>query len=453
MSDHVVKCPKCAQEFSLEQSGYANILKQVRDQEFDQEISQRLQVAQREKNDALKLADTQAKHFLKKSLLEKEAELVKLRANLEIEKEKNLQEKNIQIQELRAQLDRAEIEKNLEIAHSLQSVERQRDDLSMELEKLKSEFRLKYGNLKQELENQQTLQNTEKKLLESHLKEQFQIQLRAKDELIRIKDEEIEYRKDLKQKLSTKMLGESLEQHCEIQFNQIRHMAFPNAYFEKDNQVSASGSKGDFIFREKDENGVEILSIMFEMKNESENTGNKKRNEDFLKELDKDRQEKRCEYAVLVSLLEADNDLYNNGIVDMSHRYPKMFVIRPQFFIPLISLLRNAALSSLQYKRELQEMRSQNIDITNFEEKLLKFKDGFARNYDLASRNFTKAIDEIDKTIKNLQNTKEFLLNSERNLRLANDKSQDISIKKLVHGNPTMKAKFEEIAKENKEKH
>lgn len=453
MSDHVVKCPKCAQEFSLEQSGYANILKQVRDQEFDQEISQRLQVAQREKNDALKLADTQAKHFLKKSLLEKEAELVKLRANLEIEKEKNLQEKNIQIQELRAQLDRAEIEKNLEIAHSLQSVERQRDDLSMELEKLKSEFRLKYGNLKQELENQQTLQNTEKKLLESHLKEQFQIQLRAKDELIRIKDEEIEYRKDLKQKLSTKMLGESLEQHCEIQFNQIRHMAFPNAYFEKDNQVSASGSKGDFIFREKDENGVEILSIMFEMKNESENTGNKKRNEDFLKELDKDRQEKRCEYAVLVSLLEADNDLYNNGIVDMSHRYPKMFVIRPQFFIPLISLLRNAALSSLQYKRELQEMRSQNIDITNFEEKLLKFKDGFARNYDLASRNFMKAIDEIDKTIKNLQNTKEFLLNSERNLRLANDKSQDISIKKLVHGNPTMKAKFEEIAKENKEKH
>ena len=278
--------------------------------------------------------------------------------------------------------------------------------------------------------------------MENSLKQQFSNELKTKDEIIKYKDEEIARVKEMKQRLSTKMLGESLEQHCEIEFNKLRSTAFQRAYFEKDNDAS-SGSKGDFIYRESDEFGTEIISIMFEMKNEGEETATKKKNEDFLKELDKDRTEKKCEYAVLVSMLESDSELYNTGIVDMSYKYPKMYVVRPQFFIPIITLLRNAAMSSLKYKAELALVKSQNIDITNFEDKMTTFKEGFARNYDLASRKFKEAIDEIDKTISHLQKTKDALLSSENNLRLANEKAEDLTIKKLTHGNPTMKAKFD----------
>jgi hypothetical protein len=288
----------------------------------------------------------------------------------------------------------------------------------------------------------------EAQLLEKSLQEQFQATLKTKDEIIKLKDEEIAMRKDLKLKLSTKMIGETLEQHCENEFNKLRATAFPNAYFEKDNN-SSSGSKGDFIYRESDEHGNEIISIMFEMKNEGDETATKKRNEDFFKELDKDRTEKKCEFAVLVSMLEAESELYNSGIVDVSYKYPTMYVVRPQFFIPIITLLRNAALNSMKYKAELALMRNQNIDITNFEDKINAFKEGFARNYDLASRKFQTAIEEIDKTILHLQKTKEALLSSENNLRLANNKAEDLSIKRLVQGNPTMKAKFDDLDDRN----
>lgn len=288
------------------------------------------------------------------------------------------------------------------------------------------------------------LKDTEKDLLEKSLTEKFEADLKEKDAIIKYKDEEIALRKDMKLKLSTKMIGETLEQHCETEFNKLRATAFQKAYFEKDND-SRSGSKGDYIYRENDDSGNEIVSIMFEMKNEGDETATKKKNEDFLKELDKDRTEKKCEYAVLVSLLEADSEYYNSGIVDVSHKYPKMYVVRPQFFIPIITLLRNAAMNSAKYKAELALVRSQNIDITNFEEKMNKFKEGFARNYELASRKFKEAIDEIDKTISHLQKTKDALLSSENNLRLANDKADDLTIKKLTHGNPTMKAKFDEL--------
>jgi hypothetical protein len=292
-----------------------------------------------------------------------------------------------------------------------------------------------------ELANQLQSKEMEKKLAESNLKERFQQELKTKDEIIRIKDEEIEMRKDIKLKMSTKMLGESLEQHCEVEFNKLRATAFPRAYFEKDNDAK-SGSKGDFIFKEFDDAGIEIISIMFEMKNENDGTATKKKNEDFFKELDKDRTEKKCEYAVLVSMLEVDNEYYNTGIVDVSYKYPKMYVVRPQFFIPIITLLRNAALNTLKYKSELALMQSQNIDITNFESKMNSFKEGFARNYDLASRKFRTAIEEIDKTITHLQKTKEALISSEDNLRLANNKAEELTIKKLTHNNPTMKEKF-----------
>ena len=286
---------------------------------------------------------------------------------------------------------------------------------------------------------------TETQLLEKSLNEKFAIELKTKDDIIKIKDEEIAFRVDMKQKLSTKMLGETLELHCEIEFNKLRSSAFQNAYFEKDND-SRSGSKGDFIYRENDEHGNEIISIMFEMKNEADATATKKRNEDFLKELDKDRNEKKCEYAVLVSMLESDNELYATGIVDVSHRFPKMYVVRPQFFIPIITLLRNASMNSMQYKAELSLIRNQNIDITNFEDNINKFKEGFAKNYDLASRKFKTAIEEIDKTIDHLYKTKEALLSSENNLRLANNKAEDLTIKKLTNGNLTMKAKFDELS-------
>ena len=292
--------------------------------------------------------------------------------------------------------------------------------------------------------NEVKTKELEKENIENALKQQFSTELKNKDEIIKYKDDEIARVKDMKAKLSTKMIGETLEQHCETEFNKLRATAFQNAYFEKDNDAR-SGSKGDFIYKETDEAGNEIISIMFEMKNEGDETATKKKNEDFFKELDKDRNEKKCEYAVLVTMLEAESEYYNTGIVDVSHKYPKMYVVRPQFFIPIITLLRNAAMNSLKYKAELALVRNQNIDITNFEEKINQFKEGFARNYDLASRKFQTAIDEIDKTIIHLQKTKEALLSSDNNLRLANQKAEDLTIKKLTHGNPTMKAKFDEL--------
>jgi hypothetical protein len=313
----------------------------------------------------------------------------------------------------------------LKVTEATQKVEKERDDL-VNIVKIK---------------------DTEKQLLEKSISEKYQAELKEKDAIIKHKDEEIALRKDMKLKLSTKMIGETLEQHCETEFNKLRATAFQSAYFEKDND-SKTGSKGDFIYKETDDAGNEIISIMFEMKNEGDETATKKRNEDFFKELDKDRNEKKCEYAVLVSLLEADSEYYNSGIVDVSHKYPKMYVVRPQFFIPIITLLRNAAMNSIQYKAELTLVKSQNIDITNFEEKMNKFKEGFARNYDLASRKFKTAIDEIDKTIDHLQKTKDALLSSDNNLRLANQRAEDLTIKKLTHGNPTMKAKFDELNKE-----
>ncbi|HUC88449.1 MAG TPA: DUF2130 domain-containing protein, partial [Candidatus Paceibacterota bacterium] len=289
----------------------------------------------------------------------------------------------------------------------------------------------------------------EKQLLETSLKEKHSLEMKTKDDIIKMKDEEIALRKDMKVKLSTKMVGETLEQHCETEFNKLRATGFQNAYFEKDNDAT-TGSKGDYIYRETDESKTEIISIMFEMKNEGDETATKKKNEDFLRELDKDRTEKKCEYAVLVTLLEAENELYNTGIVDVSHKYPKMYVVRPQFFIPIITLLRNASMNSLKYKAELSLVRNQNIDITNFEENMNNFKEGFAKNYQLASTRFKTAIDEIDKTIDHLQKTKDALLSSENNLRLANNKSEDLTIKKLTHGNPTMTARFAEISDTNK---
>lgn len=425
-------CPHCNKAFKVDEAGYADILKQVRDHQFEEELNKRLQLAEKEKQNAVQLAEANLKNALQDQITRKEAELatIKIQKEAELtaklaEMEKNaiakLQQKEAELNALKSKIESAELEKKLSITTAVQAIEKQRDELA------------------------NTLKNKEieKQLLEKSLQEKFQAELKSKEDIIRLKDEEIEFRKDMKLKLSTKMLGETLEQHCEIEFNKLRATAFQNAYFEKDNDAS-SGSKGDFIFREKDDQGNEIVSIMFEMKNENDQTATKKRNEDFFKELDKDRNEKKCEYAVLVSMLEADNEYYNTGIVDVSHRYEKMYVVRPQFFIPIITLLRNAAMSSLKYKAELAMMRSQNIDITNFEEKMNKFKEGFARNYDLASRKFKDAIDGIDKTIKELEKTKAALLSSENNLRLANQKTEDLTIKKLTHGNPTMRALFEQ---------
>jgi hypothetical protein len=390
-------CPNCKTAFKVDEAGFAAILKQVRDQQFENELKTRMDLAEREKETALKLSESNLKAALQKHIQTKDNELAEMKKKLEL----------------------AELEKELSVNKAVQKVMDERNELA----------------------NQLQSKEMEKKLAESTLKERFQQELKTKDEIIRIKDEEIEMRKDIKLKMSTKMLGESLEQHCEVEFNKLRATAFPRAYFEKDNDAK-SGSKGDFIFKEFDDAGIEIISIMFEMKNENDGTATKKKNEDFFKELDKDRAEKKCEYAVLVSMLEVDNEYYNTGIVDVSYKYPKMYVVRPQFFIPIITLLRNAALNTLKYKSELALMQSQNIDITNFESKMNSFKEGFARNYDLASRKFRTAIEEIDKTITHLQKTKEALISSEDNLRLANNKAEELTIKKLTHNNPTMKEKF-----------
>ena len=404
-------CPHCKKAFKVDEAGFADIVKQVRDHQFQEELENRLALAEKEKKTAVELAEANLKNTLQDDLVKKEKEL-----------SEKLAAKEAEIAEIKAKLDNAELLKKLSVTEAVQKIEKERDALV----------------------NDVKTKELEKQNLESSLKQQFTTELQAVKDIVKFKDEEIARVKDMKAKLSTKMVGESLEQHCELEFNKLRPIAFQKAYFEKDNNAS-SGSKGDYIYRENDDHGNEIISIMFEMKNEADATTTKKRNEDFLKELDKDRTEKKCEYAILVSMLESDNELYNTGIVDVSHRYPKMFVVRPQFFIQIITLLRNAALNAMQYKAELAFIKSQEVDITNFEDKINKFKEGFTRNYDIASRKLNDAIDGIDKTIKELEKTKAALLSSENNLRLANEKSDDLTIKKLTHGNPTMKAKFDEL--------
>ena len=415
-------CPNCKKAFKVDEAGFADILKQVRDHQFQEELENRLALAEKEKESAVKLAEANLKTKLQEEIAQKDKELIELKAKAEKDLTEKLAQKEAELASAKAKLENAETEKKLSVTEAVKKIEKERDDLANEVK----------------------TKELEKQNLESTLKQQFTTELQSKDAIIKYKEEEIARVKDMKAKLSTKMIGETLELHCETEFNKLRSTAFPKAYFEKDNDAK-SGSKGDYIYRENDEHGNEIISIMFEMKNEADTTASKKRNEDFLKELDKDRTEKKCEYAILVSMLEIESELYNTGIVDMSHRFPKMFVVRPQFFIQIITLLRNAALNSMQYKAELALVKSQNIDITNFEEKMNKFKEGFSRNYDLASRKFKEAIDGIDKTIKELEKTKAALMSSENNLRLANEKTEDLTIKKLTHNNPTMKAKFDEL--------
>jgi len=422
-------CPNCKKAFKVDEAGFAEILKQVRNHQFEEELQERLRLAEKEKNSEIELNKEKFKSHLQEQLSKKDAEISQLKSVKELEIAGKVSEKEKEILELKAKIEKAEAEKKLAISEAVQKVEKEKSHLENE----KIDLRNKLGN-----------KDLEKQLSEKSLKEQFDEKLKSKDAIIKFKDEEIDRVKDMKAKLSTKMLGETLEQHCEVEFNKLRATAFPNVYFEKDND-SRSGSKGDFVFREFDDSGNEIISIMFEMKNEADQTATKKRNEDFFRELDKDRTEKKCEYAVLVSLLEVENEFYNTGIVDVSHRFSKMYVVRPQFFIPIITLLRNAAMNSLQYKKELALVRNQNVDITNFEEKIDTFKQGFAKNYELASRQFKTAVEEIDKTITHLQKTKDALLSSVNNLRLANNKAEDLTIKKLTYGNPTMKAKFDDL--------
>jgi hypothetical protein len=417
-----IKCPNCKKAFKIDEAGFADILKQVRDHQFNEELNNRLEIAKREKEGAVKLAEANIKNSLQEDLAKKDKEITELKAKNEREVIELLAKKESEITEMKSKIDKAEMDKKLTVTEALKKIEKERDDLANDLKS----------------------KEIEKQLLEKSLLEKYSAELKTKDDIIKMKDDEIALRKDMKLKLSTKMIGETLEQHCEMEFNKLRATAFQNVHFEKDNN-SKSGSKRDYIYRETDEVGSEIISIMFEMKNEGDETAAKKRNEDFLRELDKDRTEKKCEYAVLVSLLEAENELYNTGIVDVSHKHPKMYVVRPQFFIPIITLLRNAAMNSLKYKTELASIKNQNIDITHFEDNINKFKEGFAKNYDLASRRFKTAIEEIDKTIDHLQKTKDALLSSENNLRLANNKAEDLTIKKLTQGNATMTAKFAEI--------
>jgi len=494
-------CPNCNKAFKVDEAGFADIVKQVRDHQFKEELENRLDLAEKEKESAVKLAVADLRGSLQKELVEKDKLLTE-----------KLAAKELELSEMESRIQNAETVKKLEVSEAIEKIEKERDALmhdlktkeaekesavklaeaniksvlekelaekdrrlselktqsdtelaeklaakELELSEMKSkinhtetEKRLEISEVTKVIEKERDklmhelqIKETEKELLEKSIQEKFRTQLVVKDETIKMKDDEIDRLRNFKQKLSTKMVGETLEQHCEVEFNKLRATGFQNAYFEKDND-SREGTKGDYIYKETDEEGNEIISIMFEMKNENDETSTKKRNEDFFAKLDKDRKEKGCEYAVLVSLLESDNEFYNTGIVDVSYKFEKMYVVRPQFFIPIITLLRNAAMNSMKYKTELNLMRNQNIDITNFEDKINAFKTGFARNYDLASRKFKTAIDEIDKTITHLQKTKDALLSSENNLRLANDKADDLSIKKLTYGNPTMKAKFDE---------
>ena len=458
---HEINCPHCKKAFKIDEAGYADILKQVRDSEFDQQLNERLHLAEKEKISAVELAKERVGNEMQKAAATKDAEIL----------------------ELKAKLNAGEVAQKLAVTEALKSVERERDELANQLQQAKQDNQsaselagvvhsneLQEASAKKDLEIQELkaklsaneaaqkhaiteavsvaekerdrLKNDldraklEKELAETSQKDKYETQIKDREQ-------EIERLRDMKSRLSTKMVGETLEQHCETEFNRIRATAFPKAYFEKDNDAR-TGSKGDYIFRDADDHDTESVSIMFEMKNEADETATKKKNEDFFKELDKDRNEKRCEYAVLVSLLEPESELYNSGIVDVSHRYQKMYVIRPQLFIPIITLLRNAAQNSLKYKAELAVVKAQNVDITNFENELDAFRSGFARNYELASKKFKTAISEIDKTIDHLQKTKDALLGSENNLRLANNKADDLTLKKLTKKNPTMAAKFAE---------
>ena len=457
-----VICPHCKKAFKVDETEYANILKQVRDSEFEQQLHERLELAEKDKQNAVELAKEKVSSEMQKATAVKDTE----------------------IQELKAKLDAGDISQRLAVTEALKVVEKERDALTNELKQAKHDIQTatelataNHSNQLQEISAKKEAEiqelkamistnevaqkhalteavneaekgreqlksdleraTLEKQLAEAALKDKYEAQIKDRDH-------EIERLRDMKLRLSTKMVGETLEQHCETEFNRIRATAFPKAYFEKDNDAR-QGSKGDYIFRDSDESGTEIVSIMFEMKNENDETATKKKNEDFFKELDKDRNQKQCEYGILVSLLEPDSELYNSGIVDVSHRYQKMYVIRPQFFIPIITLLRNAAQNSLKYKNELAVVKAQNVDITNFEEELDAFRVGFARNYELASKKFKTAIQEIDKTIDHLQKTKDALLGSENNLRLANNKADDLTVKKLTRKNPTMAAKFEQL--------
>lgn len=459
---HEIICPHCGKAFKIDEAGYADILKQVRDSDFEKQLHDRLELAEQDKRNAVELAQAKVASDFQKTAAARDAEIQDLKAKLDagevarklavtealsvVERERDtlanelaqakrdkqsaselaaakllneLQKaaatKDAEIQGLKAKLDAKEIAQKLAITEAVGAVEKEREELKSGLDRVE----------------------LEKQLAEKALKDKYETQIKDRDDAI-------ERLRDMKARLSTKMVGETLEQHCETEFNRIRAMAFPRAYFEKDND-SRTGSKGDYIFRDSDEVGTEIVSVMFEMKNENDYTATKNKNEDFLKELDKDRTEKGCEFAVLVSLLEPDSELYNTGIVDVFHRYPKMYIVRPQFFLPIITLLRNAAMNSLKYKAELALVKAQNIDITNFETELETFKGAFAKNYDLASRHFQTAIDEIDKSIDHLQKTREALVGTNRNLRLANDKAQDVTIKKLTRGNPTMAAQFAEL--------
>lgn len=413
-----IKCPACKTSFKIDEAGYAEILIQVRNREFDSELKNRLDLAEKGKEDAIEIAIERTKNELHQIVAGKDVDLASLQSENAALLSKIETEKNAEIARLESEIDASATKTELAINEAVSKVEKERD----------------------KFENQLELKDNEQKVLTSSLKEKYISELRSKDEMI-------VYYKDLKARLTTKMVGETLEQHCEIEFNKLRATAFKNAYFEKDNDASG-GAKGDYIFREDDADGNEIISIMFEMKNENDETATKKKNEDFLAKLNSDRTSKNCEYAVLVTLLEKDNELYNTGIVDVSYKHQKMYAIRPQFFIPMITLLRNAALSSLEYKAELAIVKAQNIDITDFEDNMDSFKNGFSRNYDLATRKFEDAIEGIEKTIKQLEKTKQALMSSENNLRLANDKAQDLTIKRLTKGNSTMKAKFDELKKD-----
>ena len=423
MSDSTnVKCPNCKEVFKVDDSVYTDIIKQVRDQEFANELKNRLAVAAQEKEAALKLSESELKSVFQKQLAEKESEISALKLKSKSELVDEVSKKEEQIRALQSKIEYAEVKKQLEVSDAVNAIEKERDQL------------------KNDLKNK----DIERELAEKSLNTDYINKLAVKEELLKLKEDEIARIKDFKQKQSTKMMGESLELHCEMEFNKLRATAFQKAYFEKDNDAT-QGTKGDYVFKESDEQNNEIISIMFEMKNENDTTATKKKNEHFFDKLDKDRKAKGCEYAVLVSALETDNEFYNTGIADVSYKYDKMYVIRPQFFIPIITLLRNAGLKALQYKEELNMVRNQNVDITNFEEKIETFKTGFARNYELASKQFGTAITEIDKSILHLNKIKDALTKSENNLRLANNRADDLSINKLTRGNPTMKKKFEDI--------
>ena len=478
-----IKCPHCGTIFQIDESDYGKIVSQVRDKEFSKEMEYRVQHYEKEKADAISITKAeeekrhsellnQTKEQLTDQINQKDSEISQLKAQIEkFELEKSMavksaedakdstiSQKDTEISQLKAQIDKFELEKSMAVKSAQEAKDSTISQKDAEIAELKamqsnwdSEKRLALSEAENkriedinskdqeiiQLKAQMQQDRLAKEMEQEKIKTEYEVQLKAKDD-------EVQFYKDFKAKQSTKMIGESLERYCENEFNKLRSTGFQNAYFEKDNEVSGSGSKGDYIFRDF-EDGVEYVSIMFEMKNEADQTASKHRNEDFFKELDKDRNEKNCEYAVLVTMLEPDNELYNTGIVDVSYRYPKMYVIRPQFFIPMITLLRNASRNSLEYKQELMVVRNQNIDITHFEENMNIFKEGFERNYRLASERFAKAIEEIDKTIDHLQKVKEGLIGSERNLRLANDKAQDLTIKKLTKNNPTMAKKFEEL--------